>query len=417
MPSTMTKAQMFLRVMLLLGLWPNQGGSLRNAPIETRLSRHGTAAGARRSAVVRMAVARADKAVVEAGLVPTRSAAKVLIKAGLLMHGGATVKRPSETVDSRALELAEGAEAVFGKFVSRAGYKLEACLETDLGARFVAVDGCSALDVGASTGGFTDCLLQRGAARVVAIDVGHGQLHERIASDARVTSYEGVNARSVTAEELQAAAPANRPANGELFGGTIDAISDGSGRGPSSSSSSLGSSFLFDVVVIDVSFISLSLVLPNVWKFVNPAGGTVVALVKPQFEVGGLDDEAGGLKALHRGRGIVHDDRLRRKALDAIVALAGEEGVLTGAVDDHDCNRDRDRDQQRPTTGLAPPRLAGAKVLGHMECPVKGTDGNAEWLLVLRREGVSGEGGGGDETREKEGLVGVDRRAQHILQR
>ena len=128
-------------------------------------------------------------------------------------------------------------------------------------------------------------------------------------------------------------------------------------------------------------------------------------------------DEAGGLKALHRGRGIVHDDRLRRKALDAIVALAGEEGVLTGAVDDHDCNRDRDRDQQRPTTGLAPPRLAGAKVLGHMECPVKGTDGNAEWLLVLRREGVSGEGGGGDETREKEGLVGVDRRAQPILQR
>ena len=299
-----------------------------------------------------MEVARADKAVVQAGLVSTRAQAKVLIKAGLLLTPNGPVKRPAEMVNAEALMLAPGTEDVFGRFVSRAGYKLEACLETSLGKDHVEVVGCRALDVGASTGGFTDCLLQRGAASVVAIDVGHGQLHPRIASHPRVESFEGVNARSITARELERMTPANAPE--QSSSPPLVSEMDSNVCEEHEINTSISSSFLFDMVVIDVSFISLSLVLPNIWhNFVNPSYSTVICLVKPQFEVGSLDDSDQGLKALHKGKGVVNNDGLRRKALEKIVALHKQ--------------------------------LEGASVAGYMECPVKGTDGNVEWLLVLKR--------------------------------
>lgn len=297
-----------------------------------------------------MVVSRADRAVVEAGLAPTRTQAKVLIKAGLVLQKkivtgqgkGAyaskkIVTRPAEMVEASSLLLAPEANSK-KKFVSRAGDKLEACLVTPLGADHVFVDGCRALDVGASTGGFTDCLLQRGAREVVAIDVGHGQLHPRIASHPRVVSFEGINARSVTADDLQSVK-------------TVDIA-------PTSNTTCI-----FDLVVIDVSFISLTLVLPNVWKLLNPKGGVVVALVKPQFEVGGFASPE-GMRAVQKGRGIITDATLRRRALDAVL------GLTLPHQEEH-------------------PELDDAHVAGFMESPVVGSDGNHEWLLVLTRGKVS----------------------------
>jgi 23S rRNA (cytidine1920-2'-O)/16S rRNA (cytidine1409-2'-O)-methyltransferase len=185
------------------------------------------------------------------------------------------------------------------RFVGRGGEKLEAALE-----RFaVDVAGRRAYDIGASTGGFTDCLLQRGAAAVVAVDVGYGQLHERLRADPRVEVHERRNVREVGPGDLGAPA---------------------------------------EVLVADLSFISLRTVLPAVVPLVAP-GGDLVLLVKPQFEAG--RHEAA------RGKGVITDPAIWRRVLDEVA----------GALHDH-----------------------GTAIMGAMASPLTGADGNVEFLLHVR---------------------------------
>jgi 23S rRNA (cytidine1920-2'-O)/16S rRNA (cytidine1409-2'-O)-methyltransferase len=185
---------------------------------------------------------RIDQLLVERGLAASRSQAQRLIAGGVkwqMPDGGwrAVVKNRDEVPERAALQLLDDAES---RYVSRGGLKLEGALK----ATGVLVDGLRCLDVGQSTGGFTDCLLQHGAAEVVGIDVGHAQVHPRISQDERVVCIEGVNARE---------------------------LEPGDERVP-------------DMVVGDVSFISLTLVLPGVVHLLKPTG-QLLMLVKPQFEL------------------------------------------------------------------------------------------------------------------------------------
>ncbi|MCC6277319.1 MAG: TlyA family RNA methyltransferase [Oligoflexia bacterium] len=192
---------------------------------------------------------RADILITQAGLAKSRTHAQALIMAGQVCLGDQLVQKPSDKFDTDSVfRLKEGAAA---KYVSRGGEKLEGALR-DFS---FSVSGLTALDVGMSTGGFTDCLLQGGAAKVIGLDVGHNQLDWKLRNDPRVTFYEKVNARSIAPELIPAPV---------------------------------------DLVVIDVSFISLSLILPEVVKFLKP-NGVLIALIKPQFEVGKDDVGKGGL--------------------------------------------------------------------------------------------------------------------------
>ena len=191
---------------------------------------------------------RIDQLLVERGLAASRSQAQRLIAGGVkwqLPDGSwrAIVKNRDEVPDGAALELLDDAES---RYVSRGGLKLEGALKTT----GVLVEGLRCLDVGQSTGGFTDCLLQHGAAEVVGIDVGHAQVHSRISQDERVVCIEGVNARELV--------PGDERIPEALEG--------------------------FDLVVGDVSFISLTLVLPGVVHLLKPTG-QLLMLVKPQFEL------------------------------------------------------------------------------------------------------------------------------------
>ena len=191
---------------------------------------------------------RIDQLLVERGLAASRSQAQRLIAGGVkwqLPDGSwrAIVKNRDEVPDGAALELLDDAES---RYVSRGGLKLEGALK----ATGVLVEGLRCLDVGQSTGGFTDCLLQHGAAEVVGIDVGHAQVHSRISQDERVVCIEGVNARELV--------PGDERIPEALEG--------------------------FDLVVGDVSFISLTLVLPGVVHLLKPTG-QLLMLVKPQFEL------------------------------------------------------------------------------------------------------------------------------------
>lgn len=191
------------------------------------------------------------------------------------------------------------------RFVGRGGDKLAAALE-----RFaVPVDGVRALDAGASTGGFTDCLLQHGADCVVAVDVGHGQLHERLRADPRVESVERTNVRGLAPGDV----------------------------GPP-----------FDLVVADLSFISLRTVLAPLLGLAAP-GAHLVLLVKPQFEAG--RDEAS------RGRGVIRDPEVWRRVLDEVVIAL---------------------------------RVTGAAIMGAMVSPLTGADGNVEFLVHARAATPSG---------------------------
>ena len=213
---------------------------------------------------------RLDVLMVERGLAESRAQAQALVLAGLV-HGR------SKAGD----QLAEDAEIIVERpprFVSRGGDKLANALTA------FAVDpaGRDCLDVGASTGGFSDCLLQEGAARVIAIDVGHGQLHPKVRNDPRVTVYERNNARALT--ELPYA--------------------------PS-------------LVVCDVSFISVTIALPPALRLAAP-GWEAVVLVKPQFEAGRADTP----------KGVVRDDAVRRRVVRAVAEAAVAWGARTvGAVD------------------------------------------------------------------------------------
>lgn len=195
---------------------------------------------------------RADQLLVERGLAATRSQAQRLIAAGVRWRGARgwqpVAKNGDELPPQAEIELVDDAEA---RYVSRGGLKLEGALA----ASGIAVAGKRCLDVGQSTGGFTDCLLAHGAARVTGVDVGHGQLHDKLRHDPRVVAIEKLNARELTPQQVGAD---------------------------------------FDLVVGDLSFISLTLVLPALVPLLKP-GGDLLMLVKPQFELQPAQIGKGGI--------------------------------------------------------------------------------------------------------------------------
>jgi 23S rRNA (cytidine1920-2'-O)/16S rRNA (cytidine1409-2'-O)-methyltransferase len=222
---------------------------------------------------------RADQALVERGLVGSRAVAKRLIQAGAVNCDGAAVIKPSELVHSdQTLTVSDSLET---RFVSRAGLKLEGALD-DFS---VPVAGKTVLDLGQSTGGFTDCILQRGASLVVGIDVGHDQLAEKLRHDSRVIVFEECNIRHVDLGQLLVSR---------------------------SSPTKLQD---FEVVVIDLSFISLHLILPVLKRWFSETSKSVdiVSLVKPQFEVG---------KGKVNKQGIVASSALLKEVEESIKRLA-----------------------------------------------------------------------------------------------
>lgn len=219
---------------------------------------------------------RLDHLVVDQGLAASRERARALIMAGRVRVGERAHVKPGEMVELRAVvTLIEPDHP----YVSRGGVKLAHALD----AFAIPVAGRDALDVGASTGGFTDALLQRGAARVVALDVGHSQLHWRLRTDTRVVVIERLNARFLT--------PAHLP-------------------GP------------VDIVTIDASFISLRLILPVVPPLLRP-GADVVALVKPQFEA--------GRREVSR-KGLVQEPALHDRVVRDVSAAAAKIGLIRVAM-------------------------------------------------------------------------------------
>ena len=234
---------------------------------------------------------RVDELLVERGLADSRSRAQALILAGKVRVGEGDAARrdvkPGERVDATAAITLDEPEP----YVGRGGYKLAAALD----AFDIDPSGKVALDVGASTGGFTDVLLQRGARRVYALDVGRGQLAESLRRDARVTSMERTNARTLTAQALPER---------------------------------------LDLAVIDVSFISLARILGPVATTLT-AGADIVALVKPQFEAGkGRTD-----------RGVVRDPAVHHEVLERVTSHAatiglGTRDVIASPIQGHDGNRE-----------------------------------------------------------------------------
>lgn len=241
-----------------------------------------------------MTKTRLDIALVERGLVETRSKAQALIMARRVMVGEQYVDKPGAQVSAddalRVVELEH-------PWVGRGGMKLAHALREFA----IDVNDKVCADIGASTGGFTDVLLERGAKKVYAIDVGYGQIDQSLRTDVRVVNREKTNARYLGPED---------------FEGPIDFVS------------------------IDVSFISLKLILPAVATFLR---GELVALIKPQFEVGKADVGKGG---------IVRDDVKRRAALDGVVQFAAENGF---------------------------------DVRGVIDSPIKGAEGNVEYLMHALR--------------------------------
>lgn len=204
--------------------------------------------------VDRHGLTRLDSLLTQRGLAPSRTAAQRMILAGRVRVDGVTAHKA-------ALEMHEQAQIEItpdedDRFVSRGGLKLAGALSQTT----IKIPDTLCLDIGQSTGGFTDCLLQAGAQHVVGVDVGHGQLHPRLIADQRVTAIEGVNCRSLTAAILAPAFPTKG----------------------------------FDVIVGDLSFISLTLVLPHLPVLLAP-GGHLLLLVKPQFEVGASNVGKGGI--------------------------------------------------------------------------------------------------------------------------
>ncbi len=240
---------------------------------------------------------RLDVLIAKRGLAPSREAAQRLILAGAVKVSGVEKKLTA------GLKLAQDAAisvAAPEKFVSRGGFKLEAALD------FFKIDpaGLTCLDVGASTGGFTDCLLRRGAARVIAVDVGRGQLDWKLRSDPRVSLHEKVNARELPAE---------------LAAGVA-------------------------LVVMDVSFISITLILPRLRELLP--GAPILSLVKPQFEAGRTAADAGA--------GVIRDPAIWREVLTAV----GAKGAALGCA-----------------------------VEGPCRSPLEGGDGNREFFYLFRPGG------------------------------
>lgn len=243
---------------------------------------------------------RADELMLQRGLVESRSQARRLIMAGQVFDGdGHRIEKPAKflrpdcplTIRSLA------------RYVSRGGDKLAGFF-----AQFAwRIAGCQVLDVGASTGGFSDYLLQSGAAGSVCVDVGHGQLHYRLRTDPRVTNFEGVNARRL-----------------------------GDYRLPRQH---------YDIITLDLSFISLRQVLPSVWPFLSPSG-LLVALIKPQFEVSKVEAD--------RWRGVIRDGALQERVRTELRNFSLQ-------------------------------HLPSARVVAESACVMRGGDGNQEFFIGLVR--------------------------------
>ncbi len=261
--------------------------------------------------------ARLDQILVERGLCESREKAKRAIMAGAVRVNGQVAAKASESVrESDCVELTAG-----DKFVSRGGHKLEHALEHFQ----IEVRGLTAIDLGASTGGFTDCLLQHGAARVFAVDVGQGQLAWKLRRDPRVVVMEKTNARTLTPEQVEAVA--------------LRTLSD-------SPRSARLSTFAVDLVVIDCSFMSLRKILPPAIALVRPLGN-VVALIKPQFEAG--KEEA------DRGAGVITDPEVHARVLRELEEFVG--------------------------------KMTEVKWRGVMESPLLGPAGNKEFLVLIEKHG------------------------------
>lgn len=238
---------------------------------------------------------RLDVALVERGIVDSRSKAQRLIGNGKVQVNGVDVVKSSIKVsDDDVIDADLGDD-----YVSRGAYKLVGAFERFAPVGLVSAQGLDCLDIGASTGGFCDVLLRRGAAHVIALDVGHGQLDPRIAGNDRIIEMSGVNIRDVEAGDL--------PCKPEM-------------------------------IVSDVSFISLTYVIPVITRIAAP-GAQIVLLVKPQFEVG---------KGNLGKNGIVESETLRKQALDTVVACA---------------------------------KASGLDVRATAVSPIEGTHGNIEYLL------------------------------------
>lgn len=222
--------------------------------------------------------ARADLLLVERGLAPSRSAAQALILAGRVFLGERRVEKAGDQLDAQAELTVRGGS----RFVSRGGDKLAGALE----ALAVDVRDLVCVDVGASTGGFTDCLLQSGARRVYAVDVGHGQLAQKLRDHPAVVNLERTNARALDTG---------------TFGERVD------------------------LVVVDASFIGLDKLMPAIARFTAP-GARLLALVKPQFEA--------GREAAARGKGVIRDPAVREGAIDsARRAIVAAGFAVTGECD------------------------------------------------------------------------------------
>lgn len=242
---------------------------------------------------------RLDEIVTARGLAPSRAQARLLILEGKVRSGTQILDKAGHTFPEN-IELEVIAPP---RFVSRGGEKLEGFLT----AFPIELKGAHVLDVGASTGGFTDCALQRGAAHVTCVDVGRAQLHDKIKRDPRVENREGVNARFLDPSTL-----------------------------PYSE---------YDVLVMDLSFISLTSVLTSVWKALK-VGGSLVCLIKPQFEVGKKDAD--------RFQGIIRDENLRKEVVERVRVFARD-------------------------------NLEGSTEIGLITSPIQGAEGNVEYLLGLRK--------------------------------
>ena len=241
---------------------------------------------------------RIDKILVERGLAESRTKAQALVMAGVVLVNEQRAEKASDQFATDASIRVKHADDPASRYVGRGGLKLEAALREFQ----LDVNGAICLDVGASTGGFTDCMLQNGAAKVFAIDVGHNQLDWRLRNDPRVEAREGVNARYLQPDDLPVK---------------------------------------FDLAVVDVSFISATLVLPAIVPLIKE-GGAIVTLIKPQFEVGRGEVGSGG---------IVRDSAKRAEAIEKVNQTAANLHLRVARV---------------------------------IESPIQGAEGNIEFLALYK---------------------------------
>jgi len=242
---------------------------------------------------------RVDKLIVDRGLADSRTRAQALIMAGLVLVDEQRINKPSDIVTVDAVIRVKGSDDPASRYVGRGGLKLEKALQHFS----IEVKGLLCLDVGASTGGFTDCLLQHGATRVIALDVGHNQIDWKLRTDARVEVREGVNARNLKPDDFETQ---------------------------------------FDFVAMDVSFISATKIFPALVSLMKN-GSHLVTLIKPQFEVGRGEVGKGG---------IVRNPEQHQRVI-------------------------ADVNQAAKTNGL--------EVVGVIESPIRGGDGNLEFLADYRK--------------------------------